>query len=210
MSRSKEWEGAYFGENGAVKQALFSFASTLYGAAGSSATRTKRLYCVIGLLIAYLILRTRYAFDQMTASELDLLASFSRAFRQRKYAIEAGERALRLPSSHIDRLLLLCGLMRDWEAFFPHTAGGHESGRYFRALCEILQREGVQAELCRTHPAQMARIYRTLAWFTDKYGNSDKLEATSYASLAMQLASEMGAMDQVHKIKLELSHLLVQ
>jgi hypothetical protein len=208
MSRNQEWQGQYFGEDGAIKHALFSFGSTLYGAAGSKAPMKQRILCALALLFVYITLRVSYAVDKMSASELDLLASFSRAFRQRRYAIDCGERAAKIASTPINRLLILSGLVRDWEAFFPASAGGHESGRYFRSIVELLAQQNSDSQLSRKQPEQMARVYRTLAWFTDRYGNADKQESRGYADIALALAQTANAQDQVDKLMAELPHLL--
>ena len=192
----KHWDGPHWGPNGAVKEGLFKLLSTLIAARKSAPTRFHKLGVVAGITLVYLVIRFGYELEDHTGDELDILASAARGLRQRKFAITCGELVLLLPHiSFTTNMLVLAGLMRDYEALFPAKKGHQEVGLYFRQLADHFNEDEYDP------PEQRIRILRALAWFTDKYGS--KQEFTAYIIEAVVLSKTLGAADQLDAIKRE-------
>ena len=189
----KHWQGNYWGANGAVKEGLFKFLSTLYSSLKSAPSRRHKLAAFLGVLALYMTLRTCYKLADHTANELDVLASVSRRLGQRTFAIECGETAIEAEGVMSPSYpLLLAGLMRDHEALFPLKKGGQESGRYFNQLRSVFQIFEFDP------PEQKIRIFRALAWFTAM--NGSKKETSDFVKEALTLANSLGAEDQIRAI----------
>lgn len=193
----KHWDGPHWGPDGAVKEGLFRFLSTLITARKSASTGWHKFGTLAGIVLIYALLRLGYELEDHNVNELDILASASRGFKQRQFAIKCGEAALRglAPIPITSYMLIVAGLMRDHEALCPLRRGGQESGRYFSDL------KAAWNVVTFDPPEQKIRILRALAWFTNLYGS--KQEFAAYIIEAVVLSKTLGAADQLDAIKHE-------
>ena len=205
----KHWQGKIWGEDGVVCQGLFKLLSTLITARKSAPTWKHKFLVYFGIVQIYLMIRSGYSLERMNAGELDVLASASRGLRQHKHAIKCGEWGISRLSmdgngriSHTSHMLLVSGLMRDHDAIYAADQPGSKAHYYFTELRDHFE-DGEYDP-----PEQKIRIYRALAWFTNKYSARDYSDAKGYVAQALTLAHLHGAKDQEDAIRREFPHLL--
>lgn len=205
----QHWQGEIWGEDGVVCQGLFKFLSTLITARKSAPTWKHKFLVITGIVQIYLSLRFCYSLERMNAGQLDILASASRGLRQHKHAIKCGEWGVsRLAVDgigkidHTSYMLLLAGLMRDHDAVYAADQPGSKAHYFFTELRSHFEDEEYDPI------EQKIRVYRALAWFTNKYSARDYIDAKGYVADALTLAILLHAKDQEDALRREFAHLL--
>lgn len=199
---AKHWQGKCWGEGGSVCGGLFALLSTLYAAVKSAPTLTRRLLVLCGIVQIYVVVRTCYELEHLSAGQLDVLASVGRNLKQHRHAILCATLALGKSPNFSDSMLLLAGLMRDYDAMCPADQPGSKSHYCFFTLRASHEEEEYDP------PEQKIRVKRALAWFANKYPAREHCDAKQYARDALALANQLGASDQADAVKKEFGHLL--
>jgi hypothetical protein len=199
----KHWEGQYWGPNGAMREGLFKFLSTLYSSYKSAPTWRHKALVVLSVAVLFVVIRCGYTVKDHSVSELDVLASVANQLGFRRFAIRCGEAALsRNEENFTERMLLLAGLMRSHASPFHRKAATPLQQKYFSELAESFD-DGEYDP-----PEQKIRILRALAWFTDVHGEADKLQTRLCVAYACSIAQHLGARDQYEAIRREFPHIV--
>jgi hypothetical protein len=190
----KQWQGKYWGKDGALLEGTIAFLSLLYSAAKSAPTKRHKLAIGIGIWVIYRVVRSAYEPGDLSAGQADVLASVASKLGHRDFAIRLREFALKeAPADSTSRMLLLAGLMRDWETMRPLQECNQEGGRYFVLL------RGEYRHATYLPREQKIRILRALAWFAAR--NGSEAEIRRYVRDAHELAERLGAEDQLRAIR---------